>query len=120
MTEDERDDLHPPAGPKPEPNDAADGPEAEIEPRPADLTPGARPTPGIRPAAVSTKSAAAAPSPSEIAVHIDDRISAIYVLVVVAVFVGILLYGILGGVGGALAPSATPTPSPAPSVSASP
>jgi hypothetical protein len=59
-------------------------------------------------------------SPSELAVHIDDRISAVFVLAVIAVFVGILIYGIVGGVGGVVTGTPTPTPSPSPTASASP
>jgi hypothetical protein len=65
----------------------------------------------------------AGPSASEIAVHIDDRISAIFVLAVIAVFIGILLYGLLAGSGGVLtppSPSPSPIPSAAPSASPSP
>lgn len=61
---------------------------------------------------------ARAPTASEIAVHVDDRISAAYVIVTVAVFVGLILYALLFGKGGALTP--VPTAAPIPSVSASP
>jgi hypothetical protein len=57
---------------------------------------------------------------SELAVHVDDRISAIFVLAVIAVFIAILVYGIVGGVGGVVTGTPTPTPSPSPTASASP
>jgi hypothetical protein len=114
MTEHERDDAEIVAESESEP---------EIEPWPGQEpeadTGAAVPVPGI-PGAVVTRPAAAAPSVSEIAVHIDDRVSAIFVLAVIAVFVGILLYGVVGGVGGALSQPATPAPSVPPVASASP
>lgn len=58
------------------------------------------------------------PTPSDQAVHIDDRISKIFVLAAVGVFVLIILNGLLLGRGGTL--SASPSPSPVASVSASP
>jgi len=61
---------------------------------------------------------ARAPTASEIAVHVDDRISAAFVVLVAAVFVGLILYALLFGKGGALTP--VPTAAPIPSVSASP
>jgi hypothetical protein len=57
-------------------------------------------------------------SPSEQAVHIDDRISKLFVAGTVAVFVLIFLNGLLLGRGGALVPE--PTPTPVPSVTAAP
>jgi hypothetical protein len=68
--------------------------------------------------------AAGAPlvTPSERAVRIDDRASQIYVIGVVATFVGILLFGALGGQHGVFT-TAPPSPSPSsavPSGSASP
>jgi hypothetical protein len=56
--------------------------------------------------------AAQAPTPSEIAVKIDDRISALFVIVVVATFAGILLYGMLLGAGGTFTPLKSPSPEP--------
>jgi hypothetical protein len=55
---------------------------------------------------------------SEQAVHIDDRISKLFVAGTVAVFVLILLNGLLLGRNGALSP--TPTPTPVPSATAAP
>jgi hypothetical protein len=55
----------------------------------------------------------AAPSPSEQAVHIDDRISKWFVAAAVVVFVLIFLNGMLLGRGGALSPAPTPSPTPA-------
>jgi hypothetical protein len=67
--------------------------------------------------------ATAPATPSEQAVHIDDRISKLFVAGAVAVFVLILLNGLLLGRNGALVPTPTPTPIPsatlAPSVSPS-
>jgi hypothetical protein len=60
----------------------------------------------------------AAPTPSELAVHVGDRASAVYVLVAVGAFVAIMLYGLVLGSGGLVTP--VPTPTPRPSVSASP
>ncbi len=63
-------------------------------------------------------------SPSEIAVHVSDRASAVFVVAVVAVFIAIFAYGLVGGVGGFLTPLPTlaplASPSPSPVVSASP
>jgi hypothetical protein len=57
------------------------------------------------------RAAPMAPSVSEQAVRVDDRASAVFVLGVVAVFVGILLYGMLFGHAGFLTGLlATPTP----------
>jgi hypothetical protein len=73
-----------------------------------------------------TRQRAVAPvaSPSEQAVHVDDRISSLFVAVIVAVFVLIILNGLLLGRNGALSPRPTPTPVPtvtaAPSVGPSP
>ncbi|HYM84185.1 MAG TPA: hypothetical protein VEY67_08545, partial [Candidatus Dormibacteraeota bacterium] len=63
---------------------------------------------------------AAPPSASEQVVHIDDRISAVYVIVAIAVFVGIMLYGMLLGTGGFLTATPAPSPSPSPTLEASP
>ena len=63
---------------------------------------------------------AAAPSPSELAVHVDDRVSSIYVIVAIVVFAAILLYGIFLGTGGLITGTPSPEPSPTPAVSASP
>jgi hypothetical protein len=70
----------------------------------------------------AARMAAVPTSIAEQAVHIDDRISAIYVLAAIAVFVAILLYGIVAGNGGLLTspPSPSPSPSPVPSASAEP
>jgi len=139
MTDDERDDQGPegrppqgdadPEGPADEGDIAATGDAVELEPGPesepepeAELEPAAdaidRPS-----ASAAIARPGAGPSsalrPSDIAVHIDDRISAIFALAAIAVFIGILLFGILGGAGGVLTPLATPTPSASPSPTAS-
>src|ERR1700690_1416655 len=49
---------------------------------------------------------------SDIAVHIDDRASAIFVIGVIAVFVLILLNAVVLGKGGLLTPLPSPTPIP--------
>jgi hypothetical protein len=63
-------------------------------------------------------------SPAEQAVHIDDRISKLFVVAAVLVFALIFLNAMLLGRGGALSPAPTPTPTPAatasPSASSSP
>jgi hypothetical protein len=58
-----------------------------------------------------------APTPSETAVHIDDRVSKAFVVLVAATFAAILLWGFLGGHGGVL--TSKPTPAPSVAVSAS-
>jgi hypothetical protein len=58
------------------------------------------------------------PSPSEIAVHVREDVSKVFVIAVVAVFVAILLNALLAGNGGLL--TATPSPTASPSESASP
>jgi hypothetical protein len=59
-------------------------------------------------------------TPSERAVRIDDRASQVYVIGVVATFVGILLFGMLWGTGGFFTtPPASPSPSPSASAGAS-
>ncbi len=50
--------------------------------------------------------------------YIDDRVSKLWVLLIVVVFAGIFLYGVLLGRAGLLAPS--PTESPVPGLSPSP
>ena len=66
---------------------------------------------------------ARAQTASDIAVHIDDRASAIFVIAVIAIFGLIFLNALLLGKGGLLAPIATPAPvvvaSPAPSAAPS-
>jgi len=54
---------------------------------------------------------AVAATPSERAVHIDDRISQVVVLAIVVTFVGIFLYAAVAGHGGFLTPTVTPSPS---------
>jgi hypothetical protein len=61
-----------------------------------------------------------ATTPSEQAVHIDDRISKLFVTAAVLVFVLIFLNAILLGHGGAFAPKPTPTPTPAATATPSP
>lgn len=64
------------------------------------------------------------PTASERAVHIDDRISKVFVLGVAAIFALIFLNALFLGSGGLFAPVATPTPipvaTPAPSVTPAP
>jgi hypothetical protein len=60
-----------------------------------------------------------APSPSEIAVHVREDVSKVFVIGAVAVFVVILLNGLVLGRGGFLTPIPTETPSPSPTASAS-
>jgi hypothetical protein len=62
------------------------------------------------------------PTPSEVAVHVREDVSKIFVIVSVLAFVAILLNGIVLGSGGLLTttPSPTASPSPTPSASASP
>ena len=54
--------------------------------------------------------------------YADDRVSKVWVALIVAVFAAIFLYGLLLGRGGILSttPTPEPTPSPAPSLSPSP
>jgi cytoskeletal protein RodZ len=61
--------------------------------------------------------AAAAPVP-ERAIRVEDRISKIFVLGTVGVFLVILLNGVFFGVGGVLTPFVSPTPAPTASPSA--
>jgi len=117
-------------------NDSADATDADLTPvgpgqRGATTTRPTPPTVAATPPRRSVDRRAgrmppqpAAATPSDVAVHIDDRISKIFVLVTVAIFVLILLNGLLLGHGGLLASKPTPTPvaseSTAPSSSASP
>ena len=57
---------------------------------------------------------AATPTPSELAVRIDDRISAVFVIAVTAFYIAIFVYAIFLGGSGLL----TPTPTPRPTASA--
>lgn len=50
--------------------------------------------------------------PSEVGLHVDDRISMVFVGISVAVFVVIALYALLFGHGGFFTPIAKPTPAP--------
>ena len=54
--------------------------------------------------------------------YIDDRVSKVWVALIVAVFAGILLFGVLFGRAGMLtttpSPTATPIPSPSPTATA--
>ncbi len=67
----------------------------------------AAPAPKRRSAAAATTRA---PTPSEIAVHVREDVSKVFVIATVAIFVLILLNGVLLGTGGVLRPLATPTP----------
>ena len=80
----------------------------------AGARPDARRPDGRKPAAP------AGPTPSETAVHVSDRASAAFVIVVVLAFVAILGYGLLGGVGGFLTPIPTPAPLPSEAPSTGP
>jgi hypothetical protein len=68
----------------------------------------------------ATKAGVAPASIAEQAVHIDDRISTIYVLAAIAVFVAILLFGIVGGRSGFLTSDPPPSTAPTASTGASP
>jgi hypothetical protein len=52
--------------------------------------------------------------------YVDDPVSRLWVLLIVAVFAAIFLYAILLGHGGALSPTPTPEPTPTPALSQSP
>ena len=52
--------------------------------------------------------------------YVDDRVSKIWVLLIVGVFVAIFAYGLLLGQAGLLTTAPTPTPSPTASPTASP
>ena len=65
------------------------------------------------------RAAPVAPSVSDIAVHVSDRGSAVFVLAIVGVFVVILLYGMLLGHNGLIS-GLFPTPSPSPTPIATP
>ena len=80
----------------------------------AGARPDARRPDGRKPAAP------AGPTPSETAVHVSDRASAAFVIVVVLAFAAILGYGLLGGVGGFLTPIPTPAPLPSEAPSTGP
>src|SRR4029077_3728341 len=101
--------------------DGLEDEEEEIDERPAAAAPGRR---GSITSAEARRSGPAGPSVSERAVHLDDRASAIFVLGIVATFVGIVLYALLAGEAGFFTPLATETPfpteAPSASVSASP
>jgi hypothetical protein len=55
-------------------------------------------------------------------VYVDDRVSRLWVLLIVAVFAAIFLYGVLFGRAGMLSPTPSPQPTepPTPSLSPSP
>jgi hypothetical protein len=65
-----------------------------------------------RAARTTGKTAQLAPTPSQQAVHVEDRASRFFVLIAVGVFVLILLNALLLGHGGLLAPVKTPAPIP--------
>jgi hypothetical protein len=68
----------------------------------------------------ATPTTAPVVTPSERAVRIDDRASQIFVIGVVATFVGIVLFAMLWGAGGFFTtPHVSPSPSPSAAVSAS-
>lgn len=52
--------------------------------------------------------------------YVDDRVSKVWVLLIVATFVAIFAYGLLFGQAGMLTPQPTPSPSPTPVVTPSP
>ena len=52
--------------------------------------------------------------------YVDDRVSKIWVLLIVGTFAAIFAYGLLFGQAGMLTPGPTPTPSPSPTPIASP
>ena len=135
MTEPERDPELPVADGTAEPADAveptdpiedaevADDDGALEEPSPEPVVAAEAAPPVTRRNRAAARPAARTATPSEVAVHVDDRISAAFVVLVTAVFAGLLLYGILGGHGGVLTPAKTATPaasiSPSPSSPAS-
>src|SRR4051794_26494402 len=87
---------------------------------PAALAATATPAPeSARRTPAAARSTARTQTPSDVAVHIDDRISAAFVLLVALAFAAILLYGLLGGRGGVLTQKSSPSPSPSPAASAS-
>jgi hypothetical protein len=67
------------------------------------------------PPAIATR----APTVSEVAVHVSDPASRIFVIGTVVVFVGILLFGIFMGNGGILTGTPTPKPTAVPTASPS-
>lgn len=60
----------------------------------------------------------AAPTPSELAVHIDDRISMVFAAVAALALLGVLAYGVLLGYGGLFTKAASPSPVPSASTPA--
>lgn len=106
--------------------DSRHGPGADAEAGPAEAAAAAgAAAPGRRPIRPSERRAArgvatTAPTPSEQAVHVEDRASKWFVIGSIAVFVAILLNAMLLGQGGALVPDPTPTPVPTASSPASP
>ncbi len=86
-----------------------------------------RGTPGRGRAMPGRGTPKAAPTPSELAVHIDDRISMVFAAVAALALLGVLAYGVLLGYGGLFTKTASPSPVPSasapavlPSESASP
>ncbi len=86
---------------------------------PASVTP-ARGSRAARRNAPAPAKSAAAPTPSELAVRIDDRVSMVFVVISVGFFILLFAYALLFGGSGALTPKPTPRPIPtfAPSPSA--
>jgi hypothetical protein len=64
-----------------------------------------------RPAVVPESAARSAASEEELP-YIDDRVSKVWVVLIVGIFVAILFYGLLFGKGGALNPRPQPSPTP--------
>jgi hypothetical protein len=75
---------------------------------------------GARRGAATPVKPAPAPTPSEIAVKIDDRISAVFVIVTVAFFILLFVYAVLFGGSGLLTPKPTPRPTPVPTPTVAP
>lgn len=66
------------------------------------------------------KQASRTPTPSEVAVHVRENVSRVFVIAAVAIYIVILLNAIFLGTGGVFRPLPTATPTPSESSSASP
>ncbi len=111
-----------------------DGETADGASEPADGAESADPTAGAAPQMVPAAGAAGskrrrgepvsrpapAPTPSELAVRIDDRVSQILVIVAVGFFSLLFVYALLFGGSGLLTPAPTPRPTPVPTAAPSP